>query len=195
MARCRWPPLGVQLSLSRRKVRLDRQVSPAMRRQIFYAGLLTEVEPAKEVRLFGLGAFLHDRLLGEIRAVNHQEQAMERRALPGHGLPALLGAAIGGGGLIWASVGLADSFAHVVVHGEQVAAPAGDEPSRHRAGVLQLVTVRRKQRLRHEQRSRARLLRPALSGRRSGEGRGASCPSACAGRWRVDLLEDHSNRR
>ncbi|QYC42073.1 Alpha-hemolysin translocation ATP-binding protein HlyB [Nonomuraea coxensis DSM 45129] len=99
------PSLGVHLSLSRSKVRLGWELSPAMRRQIFYADLLTEVEPAKEVRLFGLGGFLRDRLLGEIRAVNHQEQGLERRALAGYGLLALLGAAIGGAGLIWGIAG------------------------------------------------------------------------------------------
>ncbi|MGW2221398.1 ABC transporter ATP-binding protein [Nonomuraea sp. NPDC001684] len=119
------PSLGVQLSLSRRKVGLEWQISPAMRRQIFYAGLLTEVEPAKEVRLFGLGAYLRDRLLGEIRAVNRQEEALERRALAGHGLLALLGAAIGGAGLIWAIAGGRLGVGDVAVFAAAVAGVQG----------------------------------------------------------------------
>ncbi|MFI6325935.1 ABC transporter ATP-binding protein [Nonomuraea sp. NPDC050556] len=119
------PSLGVQLSLSRRRVGLDWQVSPAMRRQIFYAELLTEVEAAKEVRLFGLGAFLRDRLLGEIRTVNDQEQALDRRALAGHGLLALLGAGIGGAGLVWAVTGGALGVGDVAVFAAAVAGVQG----------------------------------------------------------------------
>ncbi|MEU7991256.1 ABC transporter ATP-binding protein [Streptosporangium canum] len=123
------PSLAVQLSLSRRRVRFDWRVSPAMRRQIFYAELLTEVASAKEARLFGLGSFLRGRLLTEVRAVHEAERALDRRALTGHGLLALLGAAIGCAGLVWAVVAAAGGRLTVGDVAVFVAAVAGVQTS------------------------------------------------------------------
>ncbi|WP_433257674.1 ABC transporter ATP-binding protein [Streptosporangium sp. CA-135522] len=131
------PSLAVQLSLSRRRVRFDWRVSPAMRRQIFYAELLTEVESAKEVRLFGLGSFLRGRLLTEVRAVHESERALDRRALTGHGLLALLGAVIGGAGLVWAVVAAAGGRLTAGDVAVFVAAVAGVQASLS-SGVAQL---------------------------------------------------------
>lgn len=123
------PSLAVQLSLSRRRVRFDWRVSPAMRRQIFYAELLTEVASAKEVRLFGLGSFLRGRLLTEVRAVHESERALDRKALTGHGLLALLGAAIACAGLVWAVVAAAGGRLTVGDVAVFVAAVAGVQSS------------------------------------------------------------------
>ncbi|MFI7705557.1 ABC transporter ATP-binding protein [Nonomuraea sp. NPDC049480] len=95
------PMVAAQLSLSRRHARLVWAVNPGVRRQFFYAGLLTSAGAAKEVRLFGLGAFLHRRLLDQIGAVNEAERALDRRTLAVQGLLVTLGALVAGAGLVW----------------------------------------------------------------------------------------------
>jgi ATP-binding cassette, subfamily B, bacterial len=72
------PALVLQLRVSRRRAELAEDLSPRMRRQVFYRGLLTDVRAAKEIRLFGLGPFLHGRMLAELRHANDAEAALDR---------------------------------------------------------------------------------------------------------------------
>ncbi|MFJ6185080.1 ABC transporter ATP-binding protein [Streptomyces sp. NPDC092295] len=96
------PMLIAELALSRRRARMFLAVGPAERREIFYSQLLTGVDAAKEVRLFGIGAFLRGRMLDERRVTDAAKRSVDRReALVQTGL-GLLAALVSGGGLLWA---------------------------------------------------------------------------------------------
>ncbi|MEV6109770.1 ABC transporter ATP-binding protein [Streptomyces sp. NPDC051940] len=96
------PALLAHLALSRRQAGMMWQTSPGMRRKLFYQMLLTDLQAAKEVRLFGLGRFLHDRMLTELRATNGAEDRLERSAVRVQVALAVLGALLSAGGLLWA---------------------------------------------------------------------------------------------
>lgn len=96
------PTVRAEILLARRRVAAMRIITYATRRQLFYGGLISSPQEAKEVRLFGLGGFFRDRLLAEQRKVNDTERAVERREVLVQALLALLAAAVAGGGLVWA---------------------------------------------------------------------------------------------
>jgi ATP-binding cassette, subfamily B, bacterial len=101
-----WPPIVLllvasgaptallQASLSRRRAKLTEDVMPLIRRRSFFSRLLTDARAAKEVRLFGLGDWLHGRMLRELRAAHAAEAAVERRALRTEAALDLVGAAV-----------------------------------------------------------------------------------------------------
>ncbi|MEE4599188.1 ABC transporter ATP-binding protein [Streptomyces sp. DSM 41524] len=98
------PALVAELALSRSRAHLYWDVGPMERREAFYSGLLSSVEAAKEVRLYGIGAFLQGRMLADRRATNSARRKLDRReALVQSGL-ALFAALVSGGGLIWAVI-------------------------------------------------------------------------------------------
>ncbi|GAA0341538.1 ABC transporter ATP-binding protein/permease [Actinoallomurus spadix] len=96
------PAMIAHLTLSRRRAGLLWRTSPGMRRKLFYQMLLTDLQAAKEVRLFGLGGFLHGRMLTELRAANDAEDRLERGVVRVQVLLAALGALLAAGGLLWA---------------------------------------------------------------------------------------------
>ncbi|MBY8872676.1 ABC transporter ATP-binding protein/permease [Micromonospora sp. PLK6-60] len=96
------PTARTELSLSRQRARMLWQVSPAARRQHFYADLLTGLAAAKEVRLFGLAGLFHKRMLGELGSINAAHRRLEGRQLVAQVALAVLGAVAAGGGLVWA---------------------------------------------------------------------------------------------
>jgi ATP-binding cassette subfamily B protein len=95
------PALLAELSLSRRRARMMTEVGHAERRELFYAGLLTDTAAAKEVRLFGAGPYLWRRMAEEIRMINLAHRQVDRRELAVQGGLALLGAVLSGGMLLW----------------------------------------------------------------------------------------------
>ncbi|MGW4688013.1 ABC transporter ATP-binding protein [Streptomyces sp. NPDC004244] len=96
------PALVAELLLSRRRARLHWDLGPTERREIFYSRLLSSVEAAKEVRLFGIGAFLQGRMLADRRTADAARARLDRGdALVQSGL-ALLAALVSGGGVVWA---------------------------------------------------------------------------------------------
>lgn len=95
------PAIAAQISNSRKRAGLEWHKSPAMRRQMFYARLLSDRNAAQEVRLFGLGNFLRGRMSAEIRAVNQDQRALDLRILSAEGSLSLLAAAISAGGTVW----------------------------------------------------------------------------------------------
>ncbi|MFC7585096.1 ABC transporter ATP-binding protein [Nonomuraea antimicrobica] len=101
------PSVRIQLLLSRERAEVMWEITPAMRRQVFYGDLLTKPEAAKEVRLFGLGDHLRARMLGEVRGINRAERDVDRRTLRSQGVMALLGSVVAAGGLLWAVVSAA----------------------------------------------------------------------------------------
>lgn len=96
------PAMIAHLALSRRRAGLMWRISPGMRRKVFYQMLLTDLQAAKEVRLFGLGKFLHGRMLTELRAANNAEDRLERGVVRIQVLLAALGALLSAAGLLWA---------------------------------------------------------------------------------------------
>ncbi|MGX7824650.1 ABC transporter ATP-binding protein [Actinokineospora sp. 24-640] len=95
-------PIAVaEFTMSRQRARMLWEVEPWQRRELFYAQLLTGLSAAKEVRLFGLGAFFRSRMVAELRAVNRAERAVDRRAVGVQGVLAVLSAGIAGFGLVW----------------------------------------------------------------------------------------------
>lgn len=97
------PLLMAELRLSRRRAVSDWRINSAQRREIFYQMLLTSLDAAKEIRLFDAGGFLRHRMLAERRAADAERRAADRRELMTQGGLALLGALVGGAGLIWAT--------------------------------------------------------------------------------------------
>jgi ATP-binding cassette subfamily B protein len=97
------PAVWAQLGNSGRQAGLAWRVSPAARRQSFYARLLTDQAAAKEIRLFGLGDFLRGRMLTEMRSIQRGQRALDRRIVRVEGLLSVLSAAISAIGLIWVS--------------------------------------------------------------------------------------------
>ena len=96
------PALLAHLALSRRRAGLLWRTSPGLRRKLFYQMLLTDLQAAKEVRLFGLGDLLHGRMLTELRAANDAEDRLERGVVRVQILLAALGAVLAAVGLLWA---------------------------------------------------------------------------------------------
>ncbi len=97
------PTLVAEIVLSRRRARMFWDVGPIERRELFYATLLSTVDIAKEVRLFGIGGFLRNRMLADRRTANAAKRRIDRgHAVIQTGL-GLFAALVAGGGLIWAA--------------------------------------------------------------------------------------------
>jgi ATP-binding cassette subfamily B protein len=96
------PTLMGEIALSRRRARMFWDIGPAERREMFYAELLSSVEAAKEVRLFGIGAFLRGRMLADRRTANAAKRAVDRREAAVQTGLSLLAAVVSGAGLLWA---------------------------------------------------------------------------------------------
>ncbi|WP_327347396.1 ABC transporter ATP-binding protein [Streptomyces europaeiscabiei] len=88
--------------LSRRRAQLVMDVSPIERKEFFYNQLLSTVEGAKEVRIFGLGGFFRTSMQRERLANNAARRSMDRRELSVQFCLESLAAAVSGGGLLWA---------------------------------------------------------------------------------------------
>ncbi|MEU6477106.1 ABC transporter ATP-binding protein [Streptomyces sp. NPDC047017] len=114
-----WPPmvgllflvgaaaLIARLSLARRQVVVWELTSARLRRHLFYRSLLTDPRAAKEIRLFGLGGFLHGRLVRALSDATEAELAMARRgALVQSGFTAL-NALVAGLGMVVVVAGAA----------------------------------------------------------------------------------------
>ncbi|GGV19929.1 multidrug ABC transporter permease [Kitasatospora herbaricolor] len=96
------PVLCAELALSRRRAELTWTVGPAERRELFYAALLTNLQAAKEIRLFGVGRHLRERMITERRTADAARQRLDRQELGVQAGLALLSAVAAGAGLLWA---------------------------------------------------------------------------------------------
>ncbi|MFF4380023.1 ABC transporter ATP-binding protein [Kitasatospora sp. NPDC001547] len=96
------PVLAAELTLGRRRVRLLWDIGPTERRELFYSELLTSVAAAKEVRLFGTGAFLRGRMLAERRTADTARRLLDRREVRVQSALGVLAALVSGCGLLWA---------------------------------------------------------------------------------------------
>jgi ATP-binding cassette subfamily B protein len=96
------PVLAAQIRLSRHRADLLLRLGPVERREYFYAQLLTTVQAAKEIRLFGLGGFLGTRLLNDRRTADRARFRLDYRGAGIEGGLGILGALVAGGALLWA---------------------------------------------------------------------------------------------
>ncbi|GAA0464375.1 ABC transporter ATP-binding protein [Streptomyces olivaceiscleroticus] len=96
------PALAGEIVLSRQRARMFWKTGPIERREFFFSALLTSVEAAKEIRLYGSGAFLRGRMLAERRTANAAKRAMDRREFLVESGLAAFAALVSGGGLVWA---------------------------------------------------------------------------------------------
>ncbi|GAA2063979.1 ABC transporter ATP-binding protein [Streptomyces albiaxialis] len=114
-----WPPmvgllflsggaaLVAQLFQARRQAEVSEIVSGKYRRRLFYRGLLTDPRAAKEIRLFGLGGFLHSRLVTALGDATDAELRVARRGTLVQSGFALLNAAVTGLGTVIVATGAA----------------------------------------------------------------------------------------
>ncbi|MFE7120299.1 ABC transporter ATP-binding protein [Streptomyces sp. NPDC057654] len=95
------PTLVAELMLSRRRAATAWDIGPDERRQFFYMGLLANVEAAKEIRLFGTGRYLRDRMLSSRRGADAARRAVDRQEARLRTGLGLLAAVVAGAGLLW----------------------------------------------------------------------------------------------
>ncbi|WP_343950647.1 ABC transporter ATP-binding protein, partial [Nonomuraea longicatena] len=96
------PAVLAERALNRRRAAMMWQVSPALRRDLFYAQLQLDLRAAKEIRLFATGPFLLGRMLAERRGADAAERTRDLRESWAQGALAALSALLVGGGLVWA---------------------------------------------------------------------------------------------
>jgi ATP-binding cassette, subfamily B, bacterial len=107
-----WPPIGLillaaavpavaaQVALARREAAVAEATAAGYRRRFLYRMLITDVRPAKEMRLFGFGGLFHRRMVDVLRGATGAELAVQRKASVVQGALALLGAAVTGLGAL-----------------------------------------------------------------------------------------------
>ena len=96
------PALFVELRLSRARAGMAWNLGPIERREFFFRDLLSNVQAAKEIRLFGAGSYLRGRMADDRRESNAQNRRMDQRGLSAQSLLGILSAVVAGGGLVWA---------------------------------------------------------------------------------------------
>jgi ATP-binding cassette subfamily B protein len=109
------PALLAQLANSRHRADMFRRTSNLARRQIFYRGLLTDPQAAKEIRLYGLGDYFAERLRTDLTSMNRQEERLDRRLAGYETALACLSAAVSTGALVW---GVHQAATHAVTTGD-----------------------------------------------------------------------------
>ncbi|WP_051581297.1 ABC transporter ATP-binding protein [Pseudonocardia acaciae] len=122
---CAVPAVWAERAVTRRRASMMWEISPGMRRELFYSVLLGEVRAAKEVRLFGIGEFLRRRMLAERGAANLAQRRIDLRDLWTQGALTLLLAVVAGAGLVWAVAAARDGRLSVGDVAMFVAAVAG----------------------------------------------------------------------
>ncbi|MEU1330741.1 ABC transporter ATP-binding protein [Streptomyces sp. NPDC005865] len=96
------PVLAAELSIARSRVGLAWNLSPSERREFFFDQLLSSVEAAKEIRLFGLGGYFRQRMLADRGTINAARDKLDVRTLRIQAALGLVAAVVSGAGLIWA---------------------------------------------------------------------------------------------
>ncbi|MGA7088936.1 MAG: ABC transporter ATP-binding protein [Candidatus Dormiibacterota bacterium] len=95
------PGLRAELSLTKLRLTAQWTANRHNRRRFFYTMLQSDVQAAKEIRMFGFGDFLHGRMQGELRAMNRAEAGVDRRQLLIMTLSTGIAAAVAGAGLVY----------------------------------------------------------------------------------------------
>lgn len=95
------PALIAHLRLSRARAEVLWSITPAERREVFYAELLSSLDAAKELRLLGLGDLFRRRMLVELTAAHAVVAGQDLREARVRGLLAGLTALVSAAGLVW----------------------------------------------------------------------------------------------
>ncbi|HEY2505890.1 MAG TPA: ABC transporter ATP-binding protein [Streptosporangiaceae bacterium] len=96
------PVIYLERRIARQQVALITGITKNERRQLFYQQLMCSLHAAKEIRLFGLGAYFSDRMLDELGQVIRASRHVNRRVLAGNAAMAGTSAVVAGAGLVWA---------------------------------------------------------------------------------------------
>jgi ATP-binding cassette subfamily B protein len=96
------PALLAELRLSRLRAAMMWRISPIERREIFFQQLLSSVQAAKELRLFGTARYFRELMTAQRREANAQLRRMDQRDLITQAGLGVLAAAIAGASLLWA---------------------------------------------------------------------------------------------
>jgi ATP-binding cassette subfamily B protein len=96
------PALVAQLRLSRLRAAMMWRISPLQRREIFFQRLLSSVQAAKELRLFGTAGYFRGLMTAQRREADAQRRQMDRRNLVTQSGLGVLAAGIAGAALLWA---------------------------------------------------------------------------------------------
>jgi ATP-binding cassette, subfamily B, bacterial len=96
------PWVAAEISTARLRAAMLEATNHAARRQYFYANMLSSLAAAKEIRLFGLGAFCRQRMLNELRLIHQTGRRVDRRQARTCSLLAVASAIVAGGGIWWA---------------------------------------------------------------------------------------------
>ncbi|GGT02185.1 multidrug ABC transporter permease [Planobispora rosea] len=95
------PVAAAEFLLARRRATMFWRIGPLQRREVFFGSLLTGVDAAKELRLFGTGTHLRERMRADTLAANAAERRTARRETLVQGGLGLLSAVVSGAGLVW----------------------------------------------------------------------------------------------
>jgi ATP-binding cassette subfamily B protein len=96
------PNLVAELKLSRLRSEVLLDLSSIQRRRFFFSTLQTDVQAAKEVRLFGLGDYFRKRMITELSTIGRREGERDRRELAAQARLTIVAALISGAGLLLA---------------------------------------------------------------------------------------------
>lgn len=107
------PALVAESFLARRSARVGFQMSPRIRRQLFYASLLTDPRAGKEIRMLRIGPFLCGRMVTELRAAQEGERGVDRTTAWTEVLLSALGALVAGVAIVLAVEGIASGTGSV----------------------------------------------------------------------------------
>jgi ATP-binding cassette subfamily B protein len=95
------PALVAELRLSRLRAAMMWQLSPTERREFFFRRLLTSVQAAKELRLFGTAGHFRELMLARRREADAKVRRMDQRDLRTQSGLGVSAAAIAGACLLW----------------------------------------------------------------------------------------------
>ncbi|SEQ09972.1 ATP-binding cassette, subfamily B [Lentzea xinjiangensis] len=96
------PALVGEIWLAQRRAALQWKLGPVERRELFFSALLTNVQAAKEIRLFGIGSYLRDRMSAQRRRFNGETAKLDRTQLYVQFGVGVVTAGFAGGALVWA---------------------------------------------------------------------------------------------
>ncbi len=96
------PAIYLERGIARQQAGLITGISHGQRRQFFYQQLLSSLNAAKEIRLFGLGGYFRGQMLAELSEIQLATARVNRRVLASNAAMAAMSAVVCTAGLAWA---------------------------------------------------------------------------------------------